>query len=138
MVEQMQQGNYHTPKLPFFFPSKRKPHVTKLLTYKLNYKNGRCVCYVPEKRTCQSFYKCEGCNRLFTAASALGGHLSSCIYKPEHYQILEHEGRFKEYSRPKQAIPGVEDDIEPLSQKQEAKMSQKGEGDEDEEFVPKK
>lgn len=86
--EMEEQGKDYRPPYPVFWAKGEPSTATKLLTYKLNAKNSRNVMYDPAKRTCRSYYKCEGCQRVMASASALGGHLSRCPMKVEHYEII--------------------------------------------------
>jgi hypothetical protein len=86
--ERMILTEINPASITFFNDGSREHVFTKLLWFTPNKKNGRHLVYNSEKLNCTPVFKCEGCEKEFEVASALGGHLSRCDFKEDHCDRL--------------------------------------------------
>lgn len=76
---------------PFFFKNWNRQSISKLICFDLNRKNGKRVRYNAKTMTCLPTFRCLGCWKEYSVASALGGHLSKCEKKEQHLERVRLE-----------------------------------------------
>ena len=108
MLAMIKNNEYVKSPQPFFFKNWHRQALSKLICFDLNRKNGKRVKYNAKTMTCQPTFRCLGCWKEYSVASALGGHLSKCEKKEQHlYRVKLDESLYSLYSSEEEEERGL-------------------------------